>query len=65
MNNDKYIGLDVYQSSIVTGMHNHQGKCVMESNIGTKAQTNRKKGANPFYLILNKVRHTADTSSIN
>lgn len=41
MNNDKYIGLDVHQSSIVTAVHNHQGKYVMESIIETKAQTIR------------------------
>jgi transposase len=41
MNNDKYIGLDVHQSSIVTAVHNHQGKCVIESIIETKAQTIR------------------------
>jgi transposase len=41
MSNDKYIGLDVHQSSIVTAVHNHQGKCVMESIIETKAQTIR------------------------
>jgi transposase len=39
MSNDKYIGLDVHQSSVVTAVHNHQGKCVMESIIETKAQT--------------------------
>ncbi len=38
MSNDKYIGLDVHQSSVVTAVHNHQGKCVMESIIETKAQ---------------------------
>lgn len=41
MSNDKYVGLDVHQSSIVTAVHNHQGKCVMESIIETKAQTIR------------------------
>src|SRR5713226_1749617 len=41
MSNDKYIGLDVRQSSIVTAVPNHQGKCVMESIIETKAQTIR------------------------
>jgi transposase len=41
MSNDKYIGLDVHQSSVVTAVHNHQGKCVMESIIETKAQTIR------------------------
>ena len=41
MNNNKYIGLDIHQSSIVTAVHNHQGKCVMESIIETKAQTIR------------------------
>jgi hypothetical protein len=35
MSNDKYIGLDVHQSSIVTAVHNHQGECVMESIIET------------------------------
>ncbi|MGE5445314.1 MAG: hypothetical protein ACM3SR_12060 [Ignavibacteriales bacterium] len=41
MSNDKYIGLYVHQSSIVTAVHNHQGKCVMESIIETKSQTIR------------------------
>lgn len=41
MNNDNYIGVDVHQSSVVTAVHNHQGKCVMESIIETKAQTIR------------------------
>jgi transposase len=41
MSNDKYIGLDVHQSSVVTAIHNRQGKCVMESIIETKAQTIR------------------------
>ncbi len=41
MSNDKYIGLDVHQSSVVTAVHNHQGKCMMESIIETKAQTIR------------------------
>jgi hypothetical protein len=35
MSNDKYIGLDVHQSSIVTAVHNHQGECVMDSIIET------------------------------
>ena len=33
MSNDKYVGLDVHQSSIVTAVHNHEGKRVMESII--------------------------------
>lgn len=37
MSNDKYIGLNVHQSSTVTAVHNHRGKCVMESIIETKA----------------------------
>jgi transposase len=41
MNNHKYVGLDVHQSSVVTAVHNNQGKCVMESIIETKAQTIR------------------------
>ncbi|MGE5444221.1 MAG: hypothetical protein ACM3SR_06390, partial [Ignavibacteriales bacterium] len=41
MSNDKYIGLDVHQSSVVTAVHNHQGKCVIESIIETKTQTIR------------------------
>jgi transposase len=41
MSNDKYVGLDVHQSSVVTAVHNHQGKCMMESIIETKAQTIR------------------------
>jgi hypothetical protein len=39
MNNNKYIGLDIHQSSIVTAVHNHQGKCVIESIIETNSQT--------------------------
>jgi hypothetical protein len=50
MSNDKHIGLDVHQSSIVTAVHNHQGKCAMESIIATKAQTIHKRNAT-FYLI--------------
>jgi hypothetical protein len=38
MSNDKYIGLNVPQSSIVRAVYNHQGKCVMELLIETKAQ---------------------------
>jgi hypothetical protein len=38
MRDDKYIGLDVHQSSTVVAVHNHLGKCVMESIIETKAQ---------------------------
>lgn len=39
MNENKYVGLDVHQSSIVAAVHNHQGKCVMESIIETKGET--------------------------
>jgi hypothetical protein len=31
MNNDKYIGLDVHQSSVVTAVHNHQVKREIET----------------------------------
>lgn len=41
MRDDKYIGLDVHQSSTVVAVHNHLGKCVMESIIETKAQAIR------------------------
>ena len=31
MGNDKYVGLDVYQSSTVSAVFNSQGECVVES----------------------------------
>jgi hypothetical protein len=40
MSNDKYIGVDVHQSSLVTAVHDHRGKCVMESIIETKVHIN-------------------------
>lgn len=41
MSNDKYVGLDVHQSSTVSAVHNSQGKCVMESVLETKADALR------------------------
>lgn len=43
MNNDKYIGLDVPRSSMVTAVHNLQSKCVVESIIETKAIRTHKR----------------------
>jgi transposase len=62
MSNDKYIGLDVHQSSIVTAVHNHQGKCVMESIIETKAQTIRdfiKSISGTVHVVLEEVVQAA------
>jgi transposase len=41
MSTDKYVGLDVHQSSTVSAVHNGQGKCVMESILETKADALR------------------------
>ena len=41
MSNDKYVGLDVHQASVVCAVHNHEGKCVARSIIETKAETVR------------------------
>jgi transposase len=41
MSSDKYVGLDVHQSSTVSAVHNCQGKCVMESILETKAEAIR------------------------
>jgi len=41
MSNDKYVGLDVHQSSTVSAVHDCQGKCVMESILETRAYTLR------------------------
>jgi len=62
MSNDKYVGLDVHQSSIVTAVHNHQGKCVMESIIETKAQTIRdfiKSISGTVHVVLEEVVQAA------
>jgi len=39
MSNDKYVGLDVHQASIVAAVLNAQGKCVCESILETKGST--------------------------
>ncbi len=62
MSNDKYVGLDVHRSSIVTAVHNHQGKCVMESVIETKAQTIRdfiKSISGTVHVVLEEVVQAA------
>lgn len=41
MNEDKYLGMDVHQASIVCAVHNPQGKCIAHSIIETKAETVR------------------------
>jgi transposase len=41
MSNDKYVGLDVHQASVVCAVHNHEGRCVARSIIETKAETVR------------------------
>ncbi len=41
MNEDKYIGMDVHQASIVCAVHSSQGKCIAHSIIETKAETIR------------------------
>lgn len=41
MREDKYIGLDVHQASIVCAVHNSQGKCIAHSIIETRAETVR------------------------
>src|ERR1043165_9750767 len=41
MSNDKYLGLDVHQASIVCAVHDPQGKCVVRSIIETKAEAVR------------------------
>jgi transposase len=39
MSNDKYVGLDVHQASIVAAVLNAQGTCVMEAVLETKGST--------------------------
>jgi len=39
MNEQKYVGLDVHQSSTVAAVHNERGKRVMESILETKRET--------------------------
>lgn len=41
MSEDKYIGMDVHQASVVCAIHNSQGKCIARSIIETKAETVR------------------------
>jgi transposase len=38
MSNEKYVGLDVHQSSTVAAVHNEKGRCVMESILETKRE---------------------------
>jgi hypothetical protein len=39
MNEQKYVGLDVHQSSTVAAVHNERGKRVMESILETQKET--------------------------
>jgi hypothetical protein len=39
MNEQKYVGLDVHQSSTVAAVHNERGKWVMESILETQRET--------------------------
>ena len=39
MSNDKYVGLDVHQASVVAAVLNAQGKCVCQSIVETKGST--------------------------
>jgi len=41
MSEDKYIGMDVHQASVVCAVHNAAGKCIARSIIETKAETVR------------------------
>jgi len=41
MNEDKYIGMDVHQATIVCAVHNPAGKCIAHSIIETTAETVR------------------------
>jgi transposase len=41
MSEDKYIGMDVHQASIVCAVHNSAGKCIASSIIETKGETIR------------------------
>jgi transposase len=41
MSSDKYVGLDVHQSSTVAAVHDERGKCVMESILKTQADAIR------------------------
>jgi transposase len=54
MSADKYVGLDVHQSSTVAAVHNGQGKAVMESILETKAEVLRE-----FFKGLNGTIHVA------
>jgi hypothetical protein len=38
---DKYVGLDVHQSSTVAAVHDEKGKSVMESILATEAEAIR------------------------
>jgi hypothetical protein len=42
MNEEKYVGLDVHESSTVAAAHNERGKRVMESILETESETIRK-----------------------
>jgi transposase len=42
MSSDKYVGLDVHQSSAVAAVHDEKGKCVMEAILETKAEVLRE-----------------------
>lgn len=39
MNNVKYVGLDIHQASVVAAVLNHDGKCIAQAVIETKAST--------------------------
>jgi transposase len=39
MSNDKYVGLDVHQASVVAAVLNAQGKCICQSILETKGST--------------------------
>ena len=39
MSEEKYVGLDVHQSSTVAAVHNERGKRVMESILETQSET--------------------------
>jgi transposase len=54
MSADKYVGLDVHQSSTVAAMHNDQGKAVRESILETKGEVLRE-----FFKGLSGTLHVA------
>jgi len=61
MNEDKYIGMDVHQASIVCAVHNPAGKCIAHSIIETKVAIWREaETANFIYrCFLNRTRLVA------